>query len=345
MNSLENTMFNWADVCFLAIAAVFLACGFRRRLRAYRSLLWGASALALITAISPRHSNPLGNYLFVSAAGVPRMPPELFKVVWWILGAWLLKSLLDLILRRTIFPSDNQPHARQLFADLASAFIYVVAFVGIVDVIFKQPISTVLATSGVLAIVLGLALQNTLSDVFSGLAINIERSFAAGDWITMKDGSEGQVIEINWRATRIKTYSNDLVVIPNSVIAKATVTNHSRLDEPHIGTLRIAIHHSVLPERVIDALQSAASRSPGISPGTAPVAYACRFDDALIAYDLFFAVGDYTSISDVQSRVIHQVAAALQGIGVQIGNPAIDVRMLERGGTIVARAVEAANPV
>jgi len=59
--------------------------------------------------------------------------------------------------------------------------VYVVALVGIMDTVFKQSVSAVLATSGVLAVVLGLALQNTLADVFSGLALNIERPFSAGD--------------------------------------------------------------------------------------------------------------------------------------------------------------------
>jgi small-conductance mechanosensitive channel len=124
------------------------------------------------------------------------------RIAWWILSAWLIKSLLALILRRTFFPNDYRPHARRLFADLATGLVYVVAFVGIMDTVLKQPISALLATSGVLAIVQGLALQNTLADVFSGLAINIERPFGAGDWITLNDGVEGQIFEINWRATR-----------------------------------------------------------------------------------------------------------------------------------------------
>ena len=68
----------------------------------------GPCALTLITAVYPRHGNPLGQYLFVAPTGVPRVPPELFGIAWWILGAWLVKSLLDLVLRRTIFPDDNE---------------------------------------------------------------------------------------------------------------------------------------------------------------------------------------------------------------------------------------------
>ena len=150
--------------------------------------------------------------------------------------------------------------------------VYVVALVGIMDTVLKQPISAVLATSGVLAIVLGLALQNTLADVFSGLALNIERPFRAGEWITIPDGIEGQVMEINWRATRIKTASNNMIVIPNSVISKATITNHRRLNDPHICTVTLKIDHCVPTARVIDVLQAAARGTPGIALNTNPSA-------------------------------------------------------------------------
>ena len=80
----------------------------------------GAGVLMLITALFPRTGNPLGQFLFGTTGDGPRLPRELFGIVWWILGAWLFKSLLDLVLLRTFFPDNDQPHARRLFADLAS---------------------------------------------------------------------------------------------------------------------------------------------------------------------------------------------------------------------------------
>jgi hypothetical protein len=89
--------------------------------------------------------------------------------------------------------------------------------------------------------------QTTLADVFSDLAINIEHPFAAGDWITMNDNVEGQIIEIDWRATRIRTFANDMVVIPNSVIAKAIVTNHRKLNEPYVSISDVYLFYFVTP--------------------------------------------------------------------------------------------------
>jgi small-conductance mechanosensitive channel len=339
-------MIDWIETGLAVATTILLACAFTRPLRAYRSLFLGGGALAAITMLFPRPGNRVGQFLFAQSSGSMHLPLELFGIAWWILGAWLIRSLLTLILRRTIFPNDYQPHSRRLFADLASGMLYIVAFVGIMDTVLKQPISGFLATSGVLAIVLGLALQNTLADVFSGLAINIERPFGAGDWITMNDTVEGQIIEIDWRATRIRTFANDMVVIPNSVIAKAIVTNHRKLDEPYISSLALNIDSAVSPARVIEVLESATSASPGIAPGNKPMAYASGFSDSLVTYKLYFAVDGFVGAPEVQSRVIMRVTDALRSQKIQIGALPTNVRIIpnETGGelpAIIARSAVA----
>jgi small-conductance mechanosensitive channel len=321
-------MFDWIEICLAAAMATFLMGAFVPQLKTYRSLFLGGGVLTAITLLFPRPGNRLGQFLFAQTSGSMHLPSELFGIAWWVLGAWLIRSLLALILRRTIFPNDYQPHARRLFADLASGMLYIVAFVGIMDTVLKQPISAFLATSGVLAIVLGLALQNTLADVFSGLAINIERPFGAGDWITLNDNVEGQIIEIDWRATRIRTFANDMVVIPNSVIAKAIVTNHRKLNEPHMSSLSLKIDASLSPARVIKALESAASSSPGVPSGNKPVAYACGFADSLVIYPLYLAVESFILTSEVLSQVTIRVTDTLRSEGIQVGALPTDIRIL-----------------
>ncbi len=302
-------------------------------------MFWVGATLLVITAVYPRPGNLLGHQLFSAKTGESWLPTEFFGVIWWILGAWLITKILDLILQRTLFPEDNQPHARRLFADLASALIYIVAFVGITDTVLKQPLSAVLATSGVLAIVLGLALQSTLADVFSGLAINIERPFAAGDWISIKDTLEGLVIEVNWRATRIKTASNDLTIVPNSVIARAVVTNRRRRVDAHLDTIELAIDHAVPPATVIGLLQEAAGESPCLAPGIAPTAFATRFSGRLVTYELDFAIVDFALIESARSDLITRVTKALRAQAIEIGVSAIDVRVVRPPMPAVASGV------
>jgi len=324
-------MFGWVEICLLSMATALLVLRVLPHLKTYRPLFAGGGALLLISALFPRTGNPIGQFLFGTGGSGPHLPLELFGVVWWLLGAWLLKSMLDLVLRRTLFPDNDEPHARRLFADLASGFIYVLAFVGIVGTVFNQPVSTFLATSGVLAIVLGLALQNTLGDVFSGLAINIERPFGAGDWITVPGQVSGQVMQVNWRATRLRTWSHDMVVIPNSIASKAIVTNHSRPKGPHRCVIRLSVDLDVAPSRVIEALKAAATGSPHIVHGTIPQVYACAFSDSLVDYEVAFAINSFAMSPIAKSEMLIRIAEAFRGLEIRIGALTTDVRILQRG--------------
>jgi small-conductance mechanosensitive channel len=99
---------------------------------------------------------------------------------------------------------ERRPHEGRLAQDLLAGVIYLAALFAIVDYVFDISIQGMLATSGVIAIILGLALQSTLGDVFSGIVLSFSRPYRPGDWINV-DGGEGRVIEMNWRATSILT--------------------------------------------------------------------------------------------------------------------------------------------
>ena len=337
-------MFDWIEIGLLSTAGALMLLRALPRLRSYRPLFDAGAALSLISALYPWPSNRLGQFLFDTTGDGPRLPREFFGVVWWILGAWIAKSLLNLALERTLFPDNDQPHSRRLFADLASGLIYILAFIGIVGAVFKEPVSTLLATSGVLAIVLGLALQNTLADVFSGLAINIERPFYTGDRISLADHVSGEVMQVNWRATWLRTWTHDMVVIPNSMISKAIVTNHSRPKGPHLCILRLSVDLSIAPSRVIAALTATASRS-GVAHAM-PQAYARAFSDSLVDYELAFAIEDFALVPGAKSEMLERVAAEFRSRQIPIGAAATDIRIVRQGEPAVdPKAPPAASSV
>jgi small-conductance mechanosensitive channel len=157
------------------------------------------------------------------------------------------------------------------------------------------------------------------------------------DWIELS---------LNWRATRIKTTANDIIVIPNSVVAKAIVTNHRRLSDPYLCTVGLEIDHKVAHARVIETLEAAARGSPGLSSEGAPTAHATRFAGALIAYELVFPIDDFVVSDEVQSEVISRVAEALRGLGIRIGAAPGEVRILQDAGAGVEKgAVANRTPV
>jgi len=81
-------------------------------------------------------------------------------------------------------------------------------------------------TSAVLTAIIGLALQDTLGNLFAGLAIQVEKPFRVGQWVNLA-GKDGLVSEITWRATKIRTKNGNFVIVPNSTLSRETITNYS----------------------------------------------------------------------------------------------------------------------
>ena len=121
---------------------------------------------------------------------------------------------------------DDRPSDR--FPAIVQDFTVIALFMVIGTVLLREQLLT---TSAVGAVVVGFALQDTLGNLFAGLAIQIEKPFRVGHWIQVGD-REGQVQEITWRATKLRTKAGEFLIVPNSVISKEPVLNYS---EPTIA--------------------------------------------------------------------------------------------------------------
>ena len=186
---------------------------------------------------------------------------------WWIFGARLTVALLGLVVHRA-----RRSRGARLFSDLSAAAIYTATALIILNSVFALPVSGVVATSGVVAIVLGLALQNTLADVFAGIAVGIESPFRVGDRIQINDKQEGVVIQANWRSIRIQTDGDDIAIIPNSIVAKAEIVNRSSPSQRRAASIELSCPRGALPERVVETLLNSTLLCPKILQDPRPTA-------------------------------------------------------------------------
>ena len=118
------------------------------------------------------------------------MVTAVLKIAWWAWGAWLLVGFL-----RSFLIFERRPREAKLLQDLIAGLIYLAAAFAIIAYVFDLPIRGLLATSGAIAIILGLALQSSLGDVFSGLVLSFSRPYRPDDWVKLDSGTEGRVIE------------------------------------------------------------------------------------------------------------------------------------------------------
>ena len=117
-------------------------------------------------------------YQPLTLTGVPFQDAvhAVLKIAWWLWAAWFLVGLL-----RAFAVSEHRPREGKLIQDLLAGLAYLAAIFAIISNVFDLPITGLLATSGVIAIVLGLALQSTLGDLFSGIVLNFSRPYRPGD--------------------------------------------------------------------------------------------------------------------------------------------------------------------
>ncbi len=199
--------------------------------------------------------------------------------------------------------------------------IYLGAALSVVAYVFNAPVGTLIATSGVFAIILGLALQSTLADVFSGIALNFSRPYEVGDWIVLSDGTEGRVVETNWRATHLLNASNDLVVLPNSNLAKAQLTNLSSPNRNHGVKLRIRLMPTIAPSGIAEILRTVLQSSNAIMLTPAPTVEIKSLDAQAIEFELSFRVTDFSAAAAARHEVYDLIYRHTRAAGLVLAPP------------------------
>jgi small-conductance mechanosensitive channel len=237
------------------------------------------------------------------------------RVLWWTHLAWSLIGVVRIVVL------DRRPTEARLFQDLMVAVVYVGVSLSILAFVFGAPIGTLVATSGVVAVIFGLALQNTLGDVFSGIALTLGRPFGIGDWIQLGDGTEGRVIENNWRSTQLLTGAHNVVVLPNSVLAKVGLTNLTRPDETHLIALTVRIAAIHKPRVVEDAMKTVLESCNGIVQQAPMVVALKSIDAAAIEVELQFRVADPSHRAAARNEVIDLIHQHCKENGLLLAMP------------------------
>jgi small-conductance mechanosensitive channel/CRP-like cAMP-binding protein len=254
--------------------------------------------------------------------------------IWWLLGARLLVAVMSFTLNH-----NRRWREARLFPDLTAAAIYTAAILVVLISVLALPIGGLLATSGVLAIVLGLALQNTLADVFAGIAFGIEAPFNVGDRISITDKIEGTVVQMNWRSIRILTDGDDVAIVPNSVVAKADIVNRSFPTRIRSASIELSCPATSYPERVIDTLQQATLLCPTILPVPPPSAVLTRLGSMACRYRVSFSVSDTEHLSSTKDLLLRRARQQLYYSGLYFPSADQDVPAPKVATTRPFRAV------
>jgi small-conductance mechanosensitive channel/CRP-like cAMP-binding protein len=300
-------------ICSLAISVFALRVRHERHaLSAFllKLVVFGAvTALMLGENVLPVRTDIAGS------TALRRTVESSIQVVWWLLAAWLAVGFL-----RAFVVLGRKPSESKLAQDLLAALIYLVAFFAIITHVFDVPVKGLLATSGAVAIILGLALQSSLADVFSGIVLNVERPYHVGDWVVLDDGVQGTVIETNWRSTHILTGSQDVAVVPNSVVAKGKLINCSSPSKVHGATTRIRLEGSISPAAGTQLLKEVLLGTSQILRVPEATVATKEVSADMIDFELAYSVSAIALIDDAQSEIYDRVFRAVTAGGLRFAS-------------------------
>jgi small-conductance mechanosensitive channel/CRP-like cAMP-binding protein len=177
-----------------------------------------------------------------------------------------------------------------------------------------------LTTSAVGAVVAGLALQDTLGNLVSGLAIQVEKPFQLGHWIRMGEW-EGEVVETTWRAARVRTRQGNQVIIPNSELSKSALVNYSEPAAPTRIHVDVGTSYDDPPNRVKAAIQEVLEHDPAVLKAPAPMVHLLEFAAFSLNYRVHFWIERYPMDEEIKDRVRTAIFYALKRHGVAIPFP------------------------
>jgi small-conductance mechanosensitive channel/CRP-like cAMP-binding protein len=291
----------------LVVPRVFPGC------RLWVRLVWHIVGFAALTLLAQQIlGSPLQPDFDTADAG-KHFWQQVIEAGWWVMGARLIVGGA-----RLLIVLEARPRETQIVSDLLAGVVYVATALAVINFAFAVPIGGLLATSGVIAIVLGLALQSTLSDVFSGIAVDLEKPYQVGDLLWVEGGIEGRVTQVNWRSTHIATFQSNIAVVPNSVIAKARLVNRSQPTPKRGESIEVRLDPNADPEHCIAALTAAtlACRMPLRVP--APnVSFTGLLGDAAV-YGIAFSVSSGSEIETARTELFTRIHRHLRYDGIAL---------------------------
>src|SRR5690349_18749149 len=248
---------------------------FRKDLRGAQRYLALFLATAFLRALAPRRWYAVDKALYV--AGLVLFA---FGVIRSAAASWSIVHR-----RRTGIETPK------ILRDLIDGVLFLLTVIVILQATLDVNLSALLASSAVLSLVLGLALQETLGNLFAGLSLQAERPFAEGDWVKIGP-HQGKVLDVGWRATRLLGGAGESLTIPNNAVAKEAVYNLTRRGAA-LRKVTLAAAYDVPPNAFKAAALQVVGSHPQILKDPAPAVRAADLGPAAIQYEVVFWVARF----------------------------------------------------
>lgn len=275
--------------------------------RSLRNLLLPAGAtLLLLTKILPDEGS----------SHILRVTQTLL----WIALIHIGLTTLNVVLFTGTHESTWRGRVPKLLRDISRSLLILVGSGIVLSSVWQADLKGLLAALGLGSLVIGWALQDTLSNIIAGFVLLFERSFGSGDWIKVGE-TIGRVNEVTWRSVQLVTRANEQIVLPNAALAKLPIVNYSRPSPVHYEFVRLSFSAAAPPNQVKDLLQRTAADLDDLDRGTAIAVVILSMDVDAVLYLVRIPVLDYFAGPRIVDVFLSRIWYAAQRQGLSLGGP------------------------
>ena len=251
---------------------------------------------------------------------------RLVKIFLWMALVIAIVRFVAYMVTSTI--RGPQSEVSSLVKTVLSIIIYIVAFFIIFQSQYPDvPLAPLFTGSTILGIVVGLALQDTLGNLFAGIAMQADQPFQVGDVVTMTANRQSGVVEsVSWRGVKIRTFQNKLLVISNSVLGKEIIEVAPR-NNLNARLVFFNTEYSDSPAKTVQVVRDAVRQVENVSQKIRPVVRVRNLGDNGIDWEIKYWIEDYSRFNDTDALIRQRIWYAFQRDRIQFAFPTRTIHM------------------
>ena len=233
----------------------------------------------------------------------------------------LFTRIINYLFFDVVFRLRRRTEAPSLLREMVAILVFSIGFGLLLRSLLAVHLTAVLATSALITAVIGLALQDTLGNLFAGMALHLEKSLQVGDMVRVGE-YVGFVEKLSWRAVRVRTLLDTIILLPNGAAARERLEVFPRsAPAPIAYAIRIGLEYGAPPTKAIDVIKATAAAVPGVSRVPPPRVFIINFADFTIVYELRVWLDDYSMFQPIESAIRERLWYALRREGIAIPYP------------------------
>src|SRR5881394_87243 len=250
-----------------------------------------------------------------------------------LLSTALVVALVNRYVWDFYFEKKRQTPIPHFLREVVGGVIFLVTLLFILSSGYhaETQLKGLLAGSGVVAIIVGFARQNLFAGIIGGISIQINKPYKVGDWLQVGERF-AEVMEINWRSTRLRTNDNIYLDIPNNEMVGHTIVNLHYPTEVHAMRIRVGVEYKNPPNLVKDALFRAASTADGVLAQPKVKVFLVDFADFAVIYEIKYYMGNHSRINEINDAVRTNVWYELKRQRITIPFPIRTLHLERRAG-------------